>query len=183
MKKLQQSLIYTSASLVMLLQNTPIATSEEFQQVPITTSEEFQQVPNNTPITTFNLTPAASLLAQATEPSINQTPNVLVPNPEIIIKSNGSQNDPILTQGTVDVPVSPNLPRAVAPPVGDIAVSNISAASEQVDLGTRAIVPRLVLRQAPAKEVLAVLARYAGLNLVFTDVSGGEATPGTPQAQ
>jgi type IV pilus assembly protein PilQ len=56
-----------------------------------------------------------------------------------------------------------------------MAISNINAASDQIDLGTSVIVPRLVLRQAPAREVLAVLARYAGLNVVFLDSTGAEA--------
>ena len=58
-----------------------------------------------------------------------------------------------------------------------MAISNINASPDQIDLGTSAIVPRLVLRQAPAREVLAVLARYAGLNVVFldgADAQGGQ---------
>ncbi len=150
MKKLQKSLINSSAGLVILLAAPSLAAGEEISQ------QDLENQPTQ-------------LLAQATERPPTETPDILVPNPEIIIKSNTSQNDPLLNQGTVNVPVVPNLPRAVAPPVGDISVSNINAGADQVDLGTRAIVPRLVLRQAPAKEVLAVLARYAGLNLVFTD--------------
>lgn len=103
------------------------------------------------------------------------SPNgVMVPQPEVLIRSNGTARPDIL-QPTV--PAAPTLPRAVAPPVGDMAISNINAASDQIDLGTQAIVPRLVLRQAPAREVLAVLARYAGLNVVFLDSSGTEAGP------
>jgi type IV pilus assembly protein PilQ len=93
----------------------------------------------------------------------------LIAQPEVIIQENQSE---ILQPST---PVAPLLPRAVAPPVGDIAISNIDATANTIDLGTAAIVPRLVLREAPAKEVLAVLARYAGLNLIFTDTQGEEA--------
>lgn len=107
-------------------------------------------------------------------PSSNQ--DVLVPNPDVIIRSNGS-SIPDSLQPTM--PVAPTLPRAIAPPVGDMAISNIDAGSSQVDLGSSVIVPRLVLRQAPAREVLAVLARFAGMNLVFTDSPGG----GQGQAQ
>lgn len=96
-----------------------------------------------------------------------QTP--LIAQPEILIQEN---QNPILQPNT---PVAPLLPRAVAPPVGDIAISNIDATSNTIDLGSAAIVPRLVLREAPAREVLAVLARYAGLNLIFTDTQGEEA--------
>ncbi len=92
--------------------------------------------------------------------------DVLVPQPEVIIKSNGSSVPDSLKP---TMPMAPTLPRAVAPPVGDMAISNINAAADFIDLGTSIVVPRLVLRQAPAREVLAVLARYAGMNLVFTD--------------
>ena len=99
-----------------------------------------------------------------------QTPSndVLVPQPEILIRSNGTANPDILQPRG---PAIPTLPRAIAPPVGDMAISNINAAAEEIDLGSSAIIPRLVLRQAPAREVLGVLARYAGLNVVFLDGS------------
>lgn len=103
-------------------------------------------------------------------------PEILVPNPEVIIKSNGT-SIPESLQPTM--PVAPTLPRAIAPPVGDMAISNINAGADGIDLGSSAIVPRLVLRQAPAREVLAVLARYAGMNLVFTD-EAPQAAPGGP---
>jgi type IV pilus assembly protein PilQ len=80
-------------------------------------------------------------------------------------------------------PAPPFLPRAVAPPVGDIAISNISPAASVIDLGTAVRVPRLVLREAPVREVLALLARSAGLNLAFTDTgtgAGAGAPPGAP---
>ncbi len=112
-------------------------------------------------------------------PTAAPSGDVLVPQPEIIIRSNGTSTPEIL-QPTL--PAAPVLPRAVAPPVGDMAISNINAASDGVDLGTSAIVPRLVLRQAPAREVLAVLARYAGMNLVFTDTPGAAPAGGQPQA-
>lgn len=106
----------------------------------------------------------AQIIAQAPPESPAQPP--LVPEPEVTIEDNGSSNPDILQPTT---PAAPVLPRAVAPPVGDMAISNINALSDRIDLGTSILVPRLVLRQAPAREVLAVLARYAGLNLVFID--------------
>nr|WP_049858557.1 secretin and TonB N-terminal domain-containing protein [Gloeothece citriformis] len=86
----------------------------------------------------------------------------MISQPEIIIEENNQMLEP-------SVPAYPVVPRAVAPPVGDMAVSNIDAMADTINLGTAAIIPRLVLREAPAREVLAVLARYAGFNLIFTD--------------
>ncbi|HYX18647.1 MAG TPA: AMIN domain-containing protein [Nostoc sp.] len=97
-----------------------------------------------------------------------QKPDVLVPNPEVTI-----DGQPALPAGPGQ-PVSqapPFLPRAVAPPVGDIAISNTDASPSTIDLGTQERVPRLVLRDAPVREVLSLLARAANLNLAYI---GGE---------
>jgi len=106
-------------------------------------------------------------------------PDVLVPNPQITI--DGAPVQPAGPAGAAQpvAPTPPLLPRAIAPPVGDIAISNISAAAGAIDLGTGVRVPRLVLREAPVREVLALLARSAGLNLAFTD-GGGSPQPGSP---
>jgi type IV pilus assembly protein PilQ len=68
----------------------------------------------------------------------------------------------------------PFLPRAVAPPVGDIAISAIDASPSVIDLGTQERVPRLVLRDAPVREVLSLLARAANMNLAFSSGSADE---------
>jgi type IV pilus assembly protein PilQ len=123
----------------------------------------------------------APKIAQSYNPPMGMPapPNgVMVPNPEIIIKSNGTSNPTIITP---TMPMAPTLPRAVAPPVGDMSISNINSSFDPIDLGAsgNTIIPRLVLRQAPAREVLAVLGRYAGVNLIFTD-SSSEGTGSTP---
>ena len=104
----------------------------------------------------------------------NTNSDVLIPDPEIVIdddRINDIKERVYKAQGSN----SPeNLPRAVAPPVGDMAVSNISTMPDMVDLGSRALVPRLVLRDAPVREVLSLLARSANLNIVFaTDEEQG----------
>jgi type IV pilus assembly protein PilQ len=70
----------------------------------------------------------------------------------------------------------PFLPRAVAPPVGDIAVAEGRVIANSIDIGSNERIPRLLLRDAPAREVLSLLARAADLNLVFTPADGTEAT-------
>jgi type IV pilus assembly protein PilQ len=78
----------------------------------------------------------------------------------------------------------PFLPRAVAPPVGDIAVSALDASPSVIDLGTQERVPRLVLRDAPVREVLSLLARAANMNLAYSSVDataqGGQPAAGVP---
>ncbi len=105
------------------------------------------------------------------------TPPVAFPNPEIKIDGN-----PIPAAGAVqpNTPAPPFLPRAIAPPVGDISVSHTNASATVIDLGTAARVPRLVLRDAPVREVLSLLARSAGLNLAFASGQGATAPAAAP---
>jgi type IV pilus assembly protein PilQ len=92
-------------------------------------------------------------------------PAPLIPNPSVTIQG-----------GIPGVP--PNLPRAFPPPVGDNATSLTNAAPSTIDLGSTERIPRLVLRDAPAREVLSLLARAAGLNIAYIDAANG-----LPQAQ
>lgn len=119
---------------------------------------------------TLSLTPGAPAAPTASTPgsppvptSTAQTPGVMVPNPNVTIDGNAPAGG-----------VAPVLPRAVAPPVGDIAISNTDSSAAQIDLGTQERVPRLVLREAPVREVLALLARAAGLNLAFSAAPTGQ---------
>lgn len=91
-------------------------------------------------------------------------PDVLIPSPEVII-----DGEPVLAPQLNTAP--PFLPRAVAPPVGDLSVSEIDTTLDEIDLGTAERVPRLVLRDASAREVLSLLARAAGLNLAFSNLT------------
>ncbi|MEM9273096.1 MAG: secretin N-terminal domain-containing protein [Cyanobacteria bacterium P01_F01_bin.143] len=109
----------------------------------------------------------------------NESGDILVPNPEIIIgESIEGLDDGLSTAQNTE---QPYLPRAVAPPVGDIAVSNISTFADTIDLGSSAIIPRLVLRDAPVREVLSLLSRQAGLNVVFAVNADEESEEDTPE--
>jgi type IV pilus assembly protein PilQ len=72
---------------------------------------------------------------------------------------------------------------AVPPPVGSIAVSQIDASSETIDLGTAERIPRLVLRDAPVREVLSLLARASGLNLAYSEQPAGQQGQAQPGQQ
>lgn len=112
--------------------------------------------------------------APATTPAQpGQKPGILVPNPEVTIDGQPAQ---AAGPGQPVSQAPPFLPRAVAPPVGDIAISNTDASPSTIDLGTQERVPRLVLRDAPVREVLSLLARAANLNLAYI---GGEQGAGT----
>ncbi|MBX2863985.1 MAG: AMIN domain-containing protein [Leptolyngbyaceae cyanobacterium MAG.088] len=112
-------------------------------------------------VTDETLLPAYVAQAETDLPETD-TPDILVPNPEVII-----DGEPVAAPSLNTAP--PFLPQAVPPPVGDIAVSELNAGLDIIDLGTAERVPRLVLRDATAREALSLLARAAGLNLAFTE--------------
>jgi type IV pilus assembly protein PilQ len=113
----------------------------------------------------------------------NQNKDVLVPNPPVTITR--STQPPLPSEIQPPLNQAPPLqPRAVAPPLGDIAVSNIDPSWGAINLGTAERIPRLVLRDAPVREVLSLLSRAAGLNIAFTDDSASQQTqPGASPAQ
>jgi type IV pilus assembly protein PilQ len=113
---------------------------------------------------TTNTTASVPTTPAATPAVPGKQPDVLVPNPEITI--DGQKAQPAGPNQPFNL-APPFLPRAVAPPVGDITVSNIDTSPAVIDLGTQERVPRLVLRDAPVREVLSLLARAAGLNLAY----------------
>jgi type IV pilus assembly protein PilQ len=102
---------------------------------------------------------------------------VLVPNPGLTI-----DGVPIV-ESSPQPYVPPTLPAPVPPPIGDIATSTIDTSPLEVDLGTTETVSRLVLRDAPVREVLALLARAAQLNIAYIDESAAAATDGTTPAE
>ncbi|MBC1223618.1 AMIN domain-containing protein [Nostoc sp. UCD121] len=144
---------------------------------------------------TLSFSPSAGTIASAPTPTAptptappattpvqpGQNSGVLVPNPQVTIDGQPAQ---AAGPGQPLSQAPPFLPRAVAPPVGDIAVSATDASPSTIDLGTQERVPRLVLRDAPVREVLSLLARAANLNLAYIGgEQGGGGQPGaTAQA-
>ncbi|WP_439516829.1 AMIN domain-containing protein [Limnospira sp.] len=124
----------------------------------------------------------------------NGAAQVMVPDPPVSITGdptaqNGNNDmmmpDPALTPQMGQAPLQPRRsldttppfqPRAVAPPLGDIAVSNINPGVSTVNLNTNEIIPRLVLRDASVREVLSLLARVAGLNVAFSNLERDSTT-------
>jgi type IV pilus assembly protein PilQ len=104
-------------------------------------------------------------------------PDVMVPNPDVTIDGLPAANNGRVSQQQPP----PFLPRAVAPPVGDIAISNVIPGVEAINLGTGERIDRLVLRDAPVRDVLALLARAAGLNLAYVPGYDTSEDPGSPR--
>ncbi len=107
--------------------------------------------------------------ASSPPPPIGVPVTPLVPNPTITTTPPSVQT----------APAPPFLPRAVAPPVGDITIAPIDVSPSAIDLGSAERIPRLVLRDAPVREVLSLLARAAGLNLAYSESPSGQAGAAT----
>jgi type IV pilus assembly protein PilQ len=142
-------------------------TRSHAKAAPSPLPESIVTVPGEATPTETDPVEAAVNLAQASPQPIQgeNTPEVLVPNPGVII-----DGTPVTAPTLNGAP--PFLPRAIAPPVGDLSVSDIDSTLDEIDLGTAERVPRLVLRDASAREVLSLLARAAGLNLAFSSNEG-----------
>ncbi|WP_414380487.1 AMIN domain-containing protein [Synechococcus sp. R5-15] len=110
---------------------------------------------NPAPPQTTQAAPPAPAVPAA--PVISQVPPV------------GQLNQPQLPSRATDPSASPFQGRAVAPPAGDLAVGNIIPAPPPVDLGSNATIT-LTLKDAPVGDVLSLLVRRAGLNVVLNDV-------------
>lgn len=146
-----------------------------------TTNAPSGQMQRNGQGVTFSVSSTPERIAQANPAPTSSTTfkpgqsvtvqKPVFPNPEITV--DGKPVSPSAMRGNQAEP--PFLPRAVAPPVGDMAISNTDASPALIDLGSQERVPRLVLRDAPVREVLSLLARAAGLNLAYTTA--------TPQGQ
>ncbi|MFS8900648.1 AMIN domain-containing protein [Synechococcus sp. H60.2] len=117
--------------------------------------------------------PTPQPLAQTPPPSppaqVAPPPQPASPRPVISqVPSVGQLNQPQLPPGSLPAE-SPFQGRAVAPPAGDIAVGTILPDPPPVDLGTNAKIS-LTLKDAPVGDVLSLLVRRAGLNVVLNDV-------------
>ena len=113
---------------------------------------------------------------------VAQTPydNPAPSNEVLLPEADPSFNYPVSPNQPAQDPANFNNPpafqgRAVAPPLGDIAVSNIVPLPGVINLGSNERIPRLVLRDAPVRDVLALLARAAGLNVAYTTSTAGNA--------
>jgi type IV pilus assembly protein PilQ len=123
--------------------------------------------------------PATSTTAQAPASPLTESASsreVLVPDPGITI-----DGVPVLEPSRGFAP--PTLPAPVPPPIGDIATSSLDTSPPEVNLGTTEIVPRLVLRDAPVRDVLSLLARAAGLNVAYIGEDAAQGTADQADAQ
>jgi len=122
------------------------------------------QVSQDSGLITLNVNSAGSTAQAPSQPlpSSQSLPNQVaqMQPPPALPGSNGAANGQ-------NVP--PSQPRAIAPPLGDQSVSSIDSSPSEINLGTNEVVPRLVLRDAPVRDVLSLLARAAGMNVAYVE--------------
>jgi len=121
------------------------------------------QVSQDSGLITLNVNSAGSAAQSPSQPLPNQpVPNQIAQNqpPPSLPGSNG-----VIPNSNVP----PLQPRAIAPPLGDQSVSSIDSSPSEINLGTNEVVPRLVLRDAPVRDVLSLLARAAGMNVAYVE--------------
>jgi type IV pilus assembly protein PilQ len=142
--------------------NTPVGQVSQGQNGIILNVSQATQAANRSRAAQANR--PASAPAQPAQPAqiAQRSSDVMVPNPQITIDGVPA------VQGTPEY-TPPLLPRAIAPPLGDISVSNVDSSPSEISLGSNEVVPRLVLRDAPARDVLSLLARAAGLNVAYVN--------------
>ncbi len=128
-------------------------------------------------------------------------PQITITSPDgksRVVQAPGSSTNPASTSGNntvppINNPTVPQLPGRVpgvtppfrplnTPPVGDIATTTSRIQSETVNLGTSERVPRITLRDAPAIEVLTLIARIANLSVVSAESSSGAGAAGAAPA-
>ncbi len=119
-----------------------------------------------------------SLTKNLQAPSVSIQPEIEQQAPTNNFPPNSSTKPPVTPP--TPVPEPPNTAKASAPPVGDISIGSVEISASKLSLGTSLRIPNLVLRDAPIREVLSVIASTAGLNLVFLEGNVPNA-PGTPQ--
>ncbi|MDY6941053.1 MAG: AMIN domain-containing protein [Cyanobacteriota bacterium] len=164
----------SNSTRIVVTGQTGAPSGEVLQQDPRGIVFNYQAPPGNyaapPPPAPTPLTPSPVAQTPADRPpqaQVPQRPNpdVLVPNPNIIIEGTP-------TAAPIN-PVPPMQSNSTPPPVGPLAISTIDPSASVIDMGTAERVPRLVLKDAPVEDVLALLARAAGLNLAFFEAGGG----------
>ena len=91
--------------------------------------------------------------------------------------SSGATTSSQASNGSRPNATPPFRQRASAPPVGDLAVAPLNVDPDRIELGSGRVIPKLLLRDAPVREVVTLLGRAAGVNVAFAE--GGEEGDGS----
>ncbi|MGB8700109.1 MAG: AMIN domain-containing protein [Thermosynechococcaceae cyanobacterium] len=102
-------------------------------------------------------------------------------NAALSLDGSGGAANNTPSQGPGPNPVPPFVSRPVAPPVGDMVAGSLNVDPDAVDLNSAQVIPKLLLRNAPVREVLTLLGRAANVNVAFADAEAAS-DPNSPTA-
>ena len=162
-----------SSSTPLQAQASPAATSTSATTpvpVPVPTPAPFSPVPTAAPVpqpspTSVPPKPSRAVLPQPLNSQTPQLPNPSTPKP--------------LNSQTPQLP-NPSTPQPSPAPPNKITYTDLNVQPTTIDLGTPARIERVVLRETPVREALALLAKAADLGIVYAEDLGATATPGAP---
>ena len=123
---------------------------------PIDTYRNRAAAPSSSGPSVFDESADPNAAAGSVSPEIAATPSTDPSVPTPITESNPTHR----------------LTTAAAPPIGDIVTGDILLTAPAVELGSRELVT-LTLKEAPVADVLSLLVRRAGLDVVLNDVPPG----------
>lgn len=158
------------------VQAEPIPVAPEAAQLPIAPAPETAQVPEapvEQPVIVAPPVDQAPIAPVVAAESPAQAPVNAAVNPAPVAPLVVSQVPKVDTlnkpAGVEDPEASVFQGQAIAPPVGDIATGSILPTQSTVDLGSDSLIT-LTLKDAPVGDVLSLLVRRAGLNVVLNDI-------------
>jgi type IV pilus assembly protein PilQ len=171
-KAAQESIKDSSEQELLVESNSNLSTLSTRQRALKIAQAQNNATPKTAAVPIDNVSEEALFESQVTVTTKDGKPRTAQPIPPTV--------PPVLPQlpGRIQGVVPPLQRRPVPPPVGDIAVSNTLLRPDLIDLGSAERVPRISLREAPVRDVLALIARVANLNVAFADDMAGQQTTG-----
>jgi type IV pilus assembly protein PilQ len=144
---------------------SPVAPPPAASQLPVA------PLPEAAPEQPMVAVPAPGQVPTALAESSPQPVNNTAVNPGVapLVVSQVPKVDTLNQPAGVNKETSVFEGQAIAPPVGDIATGSILPIQSTVDLGSDSLIT-LTLKDAPVADVLSLLVRRAGLNVVLNDI-------------
>ncbi len=178
--KLTLSLLYTAASGNAAASSSASTSSSRASapssSVPLPAQAGTAVTPSPTPTPVTTPTNAST---PAVSPSPVTTP-VPQPSPTTGSPRPSNPSTPLPLNSPALQPLNPSTPQPTPTPFNRITYTDLNVQPTTIDLGTTARIERVVLRETPVREALALLARAADLGIVYAEDLGVSPTPGAP---
>ncbi|WP_146141206.1 AMIN domain-containing protein [Stenomitos frigidus] len=176
--KLTLSLLYAAANGTAATNSNPPVSGASVNVPP-----QAQASPSATTTRTPPATSATPAVAPVPAPTRSPTPvatpsSTAAPTPQPL--PTPLPRPPIPATPSAAQSFNSPTPQTPLPSPNKITYTDLSVQPTTIDLGTAARIERVVLRETPVREALALLARAADLGIVYAEDLGVTATPGAP---